>query len=194
MFSAEATYQPSAAALVTRLNLGLFRRAIEARFLTGFYGMLAPDGALTYCNAGHNAPLLVTASGIRRLETGGVVLGLFERASFEEETTAMAPGDIIVAFSDGVTEAMNQAGDEFTDDRLIACAEAHRGESPQQVLEALARGRPHVLRGRHPERRRYRGAGALQRLNQFVNAEPTRSSCRRALRCTRSGSRSCRRA
>jgi phosphoserine phosphatase RsbU/P len=137
MFSAEATYQRSAAALVTRLNLGLFRRAIEARFLTGFYGMLASDGALTYCNAGHNAPLLVTASGIRRLETGGVVLGMFERASFEEETITMAPGDIIVAFSDGVTEAMNQAGDEFTDDRLIACVEAHRGESPQQVLEAL---------------------------------------------------------
>jgi phosphoserine phosphatase RsbU/P len=137
MFSAEATYQPNAGALVTRLNLGLFRRAIEARFLTAFYAMLAPDGALTYCNAGHNAPLLVSASGIRRLETGGVILGLFERASFEEETIALAPGDIIVTFSDGVTEAMNQAGDEFTDDRLIACAEAHRGESPQQVLDAL---------------------------------------------------------
>ena len=78
MFSAEATYQTGAAPLMTRLNHGLFRRAIEARFLTSFYGMLAPDGSLTYCNAGHNAPLLVSASGIRRLETGGVVLGLFE--------------------------------------------------------------------------------------------------------------------
>jgi phosphoserine phosphatase RsbU/P len=137
MFSAEATYQASAAALITRLNRGLFRRAIEARFLTTFYGMLAPDGALTYCNAGHNAPLVVSASGIRRLETGGVVLGLFEQASFDEETVMLQPGDIIVAFSDGVTEAMNQEGEEFTDDRLIACANAHLGESPQQVLDAL---------------------------------------------------------
>ena len=80
MFSAEATYQAGAAPLMTRLNHGLFRRAIEARFLTSFYGMLSPDGSLTYCNAGHNAPLLVTASGIRRLETGGVVLGLFDTA------------------------------------------------------------------------------------------------------------------
>ena len=60
MFSAEATYQAGAAPLMTRLNTGLFRRAIEARFLTSFYGILAPDGSLTYCNAGHNAPLLVS--------------------------------------------------------------------------------------------------------------------------------------
>lgn len=137
MFSAEVTYQASAASLLTRLNHGLFRRAIEARFLTAFYGMLGPDGSLTYCNAGHNPPLLVSATGIRRLETGGVVLGLFDKASFDEETVTLKPGDIIVAFSDGVTEAMNPHGEEFTDDRLIACAEAHRGESPQQVLDAL---------------------------------------------------------
>src|SRR5256885_12446618 len=59
MFSAEATYHAGPAALMQRLNHGLFRRAIEARFLTGFYGILAADGSLTYCNAGHNAPLLV---------------------------------------------------------------------------------------------------------------------------------------
>jgi len=137
MFSAEATYQAGAATLMTRLNHGLFRRAIEARFLTSFYGMLSPDGSLTYCNAGHNAPLLVSASGIRRLETGGVVLGLFDHAHFDEETLRLEPGDLIVLFSDGVTEAMNSESEEFTDDRLIACANAHRGAPPQQVLDAL---------------------------------------------------------
>jgi serine phosphatase RsbU (regulator of sigma subunit) len=137
MFSAEATYQSGAAPLMTRLNHGLFRRAIQARFLTSFYAMLSPDGSLTYCNAGHNAPLLVSASDIRRLETGGVVLGLFEDAIYEQETVTLRPGDIVVAFSDGVTEAMNADGEEFTDDRLLACAEAHRSESPQQMMEAL---------------------------------------------------------
>ena len=137
MFSAEATYHTSAAQLIMRLNHGLFRRAIESRFLTTFYGMLAPDGSLTYCNAGHNAPLLVSASGIRRLETGGVVLGLFDQATFDEETVQLHPGDFIVAFSDGVTEAMNPAGEEFTDDRLIACVNQHRTLSPQGALEAL---------------------------------------------------------
>jgi sigma-B regulation protein RsbU (phosphoserine phosphatase) len=137
MFSAEATYQPSPAPLITRLNHGLFRRAIESRFLTTFYGILAADGTFIYCNAGHNPPLLVSASGIRRLDKGGVVLGLFEQAGFEEETVMLEKGDLIVAFSDGVTEAMNPDSEEFTDDRLLACANAHRGEAPQQVLDAL---------------------------------------------------------
>ncbi|HMF97656.1 MAG TPA: SpoIIE family protein phosphatase [Vicinamibacterales bacterium] len=137
MFSAEATYQSSPAPLITRLNHGLFRRAIESRFLTTFYGILGADGAFTYSNAGHNAPLLVSRSGIRRLDKGGVVLGLFEQAAFEEETVTLDKGDLIVAFSDGVTEAMNPAGEEFTDDRLLACAHAHRGDTPQQVLDAL---------------------------------------------------------
>ena len=137
MLSAEATYQPNAAPLIMRLNHGLFRRSIEARFLTTFYGMLAPDGSLTYCNAGHNAPLLVGASSIRRLETGGVVLGLFEHASFDEETVKLQKGDVIVAFSDGVTEALNPEGEEYMDDRLLACVSAHRGKGPQEIMDAL---------------------------------------------------------
>ena len=120
MFSAEATYQPTAAPLMTRLNHGLFRRAIEARFLTSFYGMLSPDGSLTYCNACHNAPLLVSKTGIRRLETGGVVLGLFDTATFEEETLTLEPGDLILtgtpagvgAFRD--PKVWMKPGDEIT--------------------------------------------------------------------------------
>src|SRR5258705_11414758 len=137
MFSAEATYQARAAPLLMRLNRGLFRRAIESRFLTTFYGILSPDGSLIYCNAGHNPPLLVSKSSIRRLETGGVVLGLFEQATFEEETVTLQPADLIVLFSDGVTESMNPDNEEFTDDRLIACANAQRGKTPQEVMDAL---------------------------------------------------------
>ncbi len=137
MFSAEATYQQSAAPLLTRLNRGLFRRSIEARFLTTFYAMLGTDGSLTYSNGGHNAPMLVTADGVRRLETGGVVLGLFEHSAFEEETLSLMPGDVVIAFSDGVSEAFNEAGEEFTDERLLASIEAHRTKTPQQMLDAL---------------------------------------------------------
>ncbi len=137
MFSSEATYQNSAAPLIRRLNHGLFRRAIEARFLTTFYGILGPDGSFLYCNAGHNPPFLVTANRVRRLETGGVVLGLFEHAVFDEEALTLQPGDFIVAFSDGVSEAMNEAGDEFSDERLLACVESNRTASPQVVLDAL---------------------------------------------------------
>jgi phosphoserine phosphatase RsbU/P len=137
MFSAESVYHTSASALISRLNNGLVRRAIEARFLTSFYGLIARDGSLTYSNAGHNPPILVTANGVRRLETGGVVLGLFGGAVFEEETVALQPGDAIVLFSDGVTEAFNAAGEDFGDERLLAGIDAHRGKPPQALLEAL---------------------------------------------------------
>ncbi|MBI4266226.1 MAG: SpoIIE family protein phosphatase [Acidobacteria bacterium] len=137
MFGAEASYQSGAAPLVTRLNQGLFRRGIEARFLTAFYGMIGADGTLTYSNAGHNPPLLVSAHGVRRLETGGLVLGLFADAVWEQEDVALSPGDVIVAFSDGVSEALNEANEEYTDDRLIACVQAHRDHPPQALLDGV---------------------------------------------------------
>ena len=137
MFSAEATYHASAAAVITRLNSGLLRRSIEARFLTTFYGILSADGSFAYCNAGHNAPFLVTKAGMRRLETGGVILGLFAGASFDEEALTLQPGDFVLAFSDGVSEALNEAGEEFTDERLLACLTANRRATPQQILDSL---------------------------------------------------------
>jgi phosphoserine phosphatase RsbU/P len=137
MFGSEASYQPRAAAVVTKLNNGLFRRGIAARFLTAFYGMLSPDGSLTYSNAGHNAPVLVGRDGVRRLETGGLVLGMFEHASWEEETLALGAGDVVIAFSDGVSEALNEAGEEYSDERLLQSVEAHRGKSPQDLLHGL---------------------------------------------------------
>ena len=137
MFSAEAGYQTNASTLMTRLNQGLMRRALDSHYLTSFYGILGRDGTFTYCNAGHNPPILVGASGVRRLETGGTPLGLFDFASFEQETLTIAPGDLIVSFSDGVTEALNQAGDEFTDPRLLASVDAHRSLSPQGLVDAV---------------------------------------------------------
>jgi sigma-B regulation protein RsbU (phosphoserine phosphatase) len=137
MFSAEAGYQTSPAALVARLNSGLLRRHIEARFVTAFYGVLAPDGSLTYTNAGHNPPMLVTADGVRRLETGGLVLGLFAHGAFDEETLTLQPGDAVVIFSDGVSEALDEAGAEFTDERLQAAVMAHRDQAPRAWLDAL---------------------------------------------------------
>ncbi|MBF8300541.1 MAG: hypothetical protein HW394_911 [Acidobacteria bacterium] len=137
MFGVEASYQLSSAPVVTRINQNVFRRGIEARFLTAFYGVLGSDGALTYSNAGHNAPMLVTKDGVRRLETGGMVLGLFQHAAFEEETLRLDPGDVVIVFSDGVSEAMNEAEEEYTDDRLLASVEVHRGKTPQELVTGL---------------------------------------------------------
>jgi serine phosphatase RsbU (regulator of sigma subunit)/pSer/pThr/pTyr-binding forkhead associated (FHA) protein len=137
MFGAEASERTSAAVVMARLNRGILRRAIEATYLTAFYGILSANGQLVYCNAGHNPPLLVSRGGVRELTTGGTVVGLFTEADYEEGSVTLAPGDMVVVFSDGVTEARNGQHVEFGDDRLIAAVSRHQGESPQALVAAV---------------------------------------------------------
>ena len=98
---------------------------------------MSREGRLTHANAGHNPPMLFTRGGVRRLEQGGTVLGLFAQAEYEEEALQLEPGDVIVVFSDGVSEAVDVAGEEFGDDRIISCIEANRGLEPAALLESL---------------------------------------------------------
>ena len=137
IFSAHVGTAGSPAQLMALANEGLLRRSIQSRFATVVYGALARDGRLTYCNAGHNPPVLMGRGGIRRLETGGLILGLFPQATYEQETVALEPGDLLVIFSDGVTEALDVAGEEFGEERLLACLETNRQCPPQEVLERL---------------------------------------------------------
>jgi sigma-B regulation protein RsbU (phosphoserine phosphatase) len=131
----EATDSP--AQVCGRLNRSLCRRAVASRFVTVFYGQVTPDGVLRYCNAGHNAPFLVTKDGLVRLETGGTVVGLFDFSQYDTGETRVSPGDLLVIFSDGLTEAVNAEGDEFEDERLAACLETVRGGSAKDALDAV---------------------------------------------------------
>ena len=137
IFSAHVGTAGSAARLMTLANEGLLRRSIQSRFATVVYGALARDGQLTYCNAGHNPPVLLGRGGVRRLETGGLILGLFPQAVYEQETLALEPGDLLAIFSDGVTEALDAAGEEFGEERLLACLDANRQSRPPEMLERL---------------------------------------------------------
>ena len=166
MFSSEATYQNSAAPLITRLNHGLFRRAIEARFLTTFYGILGPDGSFMYCNAGHNPPFLVTANGVRRLETGGVVLGLFEHATFDEEALTLQPGDFIVAFSDGRERSDERSGRRVQRRTAARVRRVEPHGRPAGRARRPVEGRPRLLRRRAAERRCDDRHGSLRRLTR----------------------------
>jgi phosphoserine phosphatase RsbU/P len=74
---------------------------------------------------------------VRRLEEGGMVVGLFPQAKYAEETLQLEPGDIIVLFSDGVSEALNAAGDEFGDERIIETVQPHLGLEPTAILDRL---------------------------------------------------------
>jgi len=125
---------------VTRLNKAVSVRCPENRFITFFACVLDPKtGELTYCNAGHNPPLLVRTNGdVERLTVGGVFLGLFPMAAYKEGHAQMHPGDILILFSDGASEATPADRDEdFGEDRLASTAALHRDKSALQILEEI---------------------------------------------------------
>lgn len=125
------------AELITQVNRVLLARRLESRFATIFLAMLASDGGLVYCNAAQNPPLLLAAGGTRRLETGGTLVGAFPETAYEQEALTLAPGDTVVMFSDGITEAMDPAGEEFGEGRVRAVVEPLRSQSPDRILQAL---------------------------------------------------------
>jgi len=141
MFAAQAATTDSPSRTMARANLALYRRGIESRFVTLMYGALHPDGRLTYCNAGHNPPLVISrrdgVTAFRRLECGGPIVGLFDSAQYEEETVTLAPGDWLIVFSDGVSEAMSRDGEEYEEERIRACIERNFTLDPPRLLEAL---------------------------------------------------------
>jgi phosphoserine phosphatase RsbU/P len=136
-FIAQAPVSSDPADTMARINKALLRRAIEARFATMFYGAVAPDGTLSYCNAGQEPPLVLRRDGMAWLEAGGPVLGLLPGASYEFETVKLDPGDLVVICSDGVTEARNAAGDEFGRERFVEAIDGGHGSRPEAVLERL---------------------------------------------------------
>src|SRR3954464_4400136 len=140
IFAGQAASSDSPSQTISRVNLALYRRGIESRFVTLMYGVIKPDGHLTYCNAGHNPPLIISPGNsrqVRRLECGGPIVGLFEAATFSEETVTLTPGDWLIVFSDGVSEAMSASADEYGETRIVSLVEANKSLEPTQLLEAL---------------------------------------------------------
>lgn len=117
------------AAKVTKLNSAVARNCPAGKFITFFMGVLDPaTGEFQYCNAGHNPPLIVRASGeVEKLDAGGIVLGILPFSTYEQNSTVVHPGDVIVLYSDGVTEQFApDVDDEFGEDRLGQTVAAHR--------------------------------------------------------------------
>ena len=124
--------------LMATLNYQLFRSTPPEKYATMFLGCYdAGSRSLTYSNAGHLPPLVVSNTGqVRRLETSGTVVGLFDGMSYDESTIGMEPGDIFIAYSDGVTEPENEFG-EFGEERLIELIRAHRDQSLARISELV---------------------------------------------------------
>jgi sigma-B regulation protein RsbU (phosphoserine phosphatase) len=122
-----------------RANRLLFQSTSPEKFATLFYGILdAEHHRFSYSNAGHDHPL-VLRSGHEplRLDQGGIPLAMMEESSYDEETVEVQPGDLIVMYSDGITEAMNAAEEQFTEKRVAEVLRQHQHEDPEQLLESL---------------------------------------------------------
>jgi len=111
-------------------------------FVTMFYGLVEPrSGRLIYVNAGHNPPLIVSADGklIRELEDDGRTLpiGIIEGQTYTSMHTILDVGDMLVSFSDGVTEAMNSLGEPYGDERFVAFLREHAGTSADELISLI---------------------------------------------------------
>jgi sigma-B regulation protein RsbU (phosphoserine phosphatase) len=124
--------------LMATLNYQLYRSTPPEKYATMFLGCYdAASRSLTYSNAGHLPPLVLSNNGqVRRLQTSGTVVGLFDGMSYDESTIAMEPGDMFIAYSDGVTEPENEFG-EFGEERLIELIQRHRDQSLARISDIV---------------------------------------------------------
>jgi serine phosphatase RsbU (regulator of sigma subunit) len=131
-------YKP--AIFIAKANAFIHEITRGSRFITLFWMLLNDDApALTYVNAGHSAPFLVGAGGARKLDAGGLLLGFSGVSAYQEQTVALDSGDVICAFTDGVFEAQNPAGDEFGEQAIAAFLQAHRRLGARELGDALYR-------------------------------------------------------
>jgi phosphoserine phosphatase RsbU/P len=132
-----ATESTSPASLCSRVNSVLCASISTGKFVTFFYGVLdAERGSFEYTNAGHPPPILLRAAGdVQELTNGGAVLGVFPEWQYRDSQLQFHPGDRLLLFTDGITEAAQAGGEEFGEQRLIEAA-AKSGEKSTAELKA----------------------------------------------------------
>ncbi len=128
----------TASSLVKVLNEHICNHTSANKFASFFYGIY-DDSMLsfTYCNAGHNPPIYFSKGQHRRLTTGGTVIGIFPEAEFEQETIPLSPGDLFLAYTDGIVESVNEYGEEFGEERLVELVRSHHELSADDLQKTI---------------------------------------------------------
>jgi sigma-B regulation protein RsbU (phosphoserine phosphatase) len=130
----------STAAVVSRLNLQLYENTPREKYATFFFALYdAATRRLTYTNAGHLPPVLLRRGKVERLKVGGTVVGLFSPLTYEQAEIQIQPGDLLLAFTDGITEPENIYGEEFGEDRVLQVVRRALSASPQILVEEIYR-------------------------------------------------------
>jgi serine phosphatase RsbU (regulator of sigma subunit)/DNA-binding NarL/FixJ family response regulator len=138
-YAAEYDTRPDLVLSATNRRILMDTRA--ELFVTVFYAILDPvAGKLAYCNAGHNPPFLLNAENkgpVQALGRTGLPLGVFEETAWTQDAVEIAPGDVLLLYTDGITEAQDQQGAFFGEKRLLEVAQANLGHSAQDIQDAL---------------------------------------------------------
>jgi sigma-B regulation protein RsbU (phosphoserine phosphatase) len=130
------------------VNKYLCERGIEERYATLFFGVIDPSGKLEYVNAGHVPPLLRRSDGsLDALAAESVPVGMFADAEFVGSTTQLAPNDVLVIYTDGVTEASNLQNELFDETRLRAILQTFNGTSGNDLARAITQGMREFTQG-----------------------------------------------
>jgi len=142
---AHTTTRLSASEVVAEINQYIYDNTPSNRYVTLFYSELDPrTHQLTYINGGHNSPLLVRATGeVTALDIGGFPVGITPAGDYHEGFVTLEPGDVLVIYSDGASENLNEEGEEFGEARLIEITQKNRGRTAaglrDRIDEALTR-------------------------------------------------------
>jgi sigma-B regulation protein RsbU (phosphoserine phosphatase) len=128
----------SPAAIVAQLNRQLYANTSPEKYATFFFGVYDDrERILTYTNAGHLQPLLVRNGEVQLLEVTGTVVGAFPAIGYGEKSVRIEAGDMLIAYTDGITEPENAYGEEFGSERLAEVAVRHHGASPREIAERI---------------------------------------------------------
>ena len=123
---------------IKRANNLLHKSTSISKFVTLFFGIIdTENNTLTYCNAGHNKPIFIINGEINKLDKGGLLLGCIEDSEYDEEEILFEKGSTLVIFSDGITEAMNEAEEEYGDERLENILMDNIKESSQEIIKNI---------------------------------------------------------
>lgn len=136
---AQAASHSSLVETISNVNRYLAENIPSNRFVTLFYAELDPkSGSLSFVNAGHNPPIIVHESGtVEHLAAGGLPLGIIPNAEYKEGRTQLQPGDVLVIYSDGVSEAVDPGGEEFGPDRLYQVVAQHLNASASGIRDRI---------------------------------------------------------
>jgi sigma-B regulation protein RsbU (phosphoserine phosphatase) len=134
-------YQTKISLLLARVNKLLHKTFSEEHFVSLFYTELTDDknGLVIYANCGHNMPILLRANSTQPefLDATGQMLGPFPNEVFKTESTLMKKGDMLVLYTDGVTEATNEHGDFYGENRLVQQLLQYRDKTPKEILQLV---------------------------------------------------------